>query len=97
MFITKFVESTDLNDWENFVKGDGRRNKVNISPSNDGLVFNLDDPDLRVYYIYEPVMYTDAAIRIKAENLGLNTNNVGIICRRTGNTWYEFSIGGGGE
>ncbi|MEO8358364.1 MAG: TIR domain-containing protein [Chloroflexota bacterium] len=97
IFITKFVESTDLSDWEQFVVGEGRRNKVTILPSNDGLEFNLSDPDLHVYYAYKPVVYKDVAIRIKAENLGQNANNVGIVCRRTGNSWYEFSVTGGGE
>ncbi len=97
IFITKFVEGTDLSNWEQFVKGQGRRNKVTILPSNDGLEFNLSDPDLHVYYAYKPVVYTDVAIRIRAENLGQNANNVGIVCRRTDDTWYEFSVMGGGE
>lgn len=97
IFITKFLESKDLEDWEHFVRGLGQRNQVTISPSNDGLLFNLDDSDLHAYYIYKPVNYKDVAIRMKVENLGQNSNIVSMVCRRTGDTWYELSLTGGGE
>jgi formylglycine-generating enzyme required for sulfatase activity len=96
-FLTKFEGNQDLEDWEPFVKGLGSRSQVTVSPSDTGLGFNLDDKDLHAYYMYKPVTYKDAIIRIKVENLGQNSNIVGMVCRRTGDTWYELSIIGGGE
>ena len=93
---TKFAKNSDLNNWEQIVKGTGRASKITVSPANDGLIFNLNDPDLRAYYFYKPETYQDVAIRLKAENVGKSTFNVGIVCRRTGDTWYEFRITGDG-
>jgi formylglycine-generating enzyme required for sulfatase activity len=95
-FLTNFSETGALADWEHLVLGQGRRNKVIVEPSSEGLMFTLDDPDLRAYYFYEPVIYEDAVLRMTVENLGQNTNFVSLICRRTGNTWYEFRIQGNG-
>ncbi|HEY3476475.1 MAG TPA: SUMF1/EgtB/PvdO family nonheme iron enzyme [Anaerolineales bacterium] len=91
-FIARFLNSSELNDWEYLVRGDGKRDKIDISPSSDGLMFNLDDRDVRAYYMYEPVIYEDVVIRIQAENLGQNTNHVSLVCRRTDETWYEYRI-----
>jgi hypothetical protein len=55
-------------------------------------MFNLGDKNLHAYYFYKPDIYEDVIIRMKAENLGQNTNTVSMVCRRMGDTWYEFSI-----
>jgi hypothetical protein len=95
-FVINFAENSDLGNWEQMVKGTGRASKITASPANDGLVFNLNDPDLGAYYFYKPDVYNDVAIRWKVENIGKSAYNVGIVCRRTGNTWYEFRITGDG-
>lgn len=95
-FLATFTKSKDLDAWESVVLGLGRKNKVKVSPSNDGLMFHLDDPDLHAYYFYKSESYDDIAIRMKAENLGQNTYKVSLVCRRTDDTWYEFMILGGG-
>lgn len=95
-FTMKFAKVSDLNNWEQVVKGTGRASKIMISPANDGLIFNLNDPDLRAYYFYRPEVYEDVAIRLKAGNLGKTTFNIGLVCRRNENTWYEFRITGEG-
>lgn len=89
IFLTKFLDSKDLENWENIVKG--KISQV-TTQSNEGLVFNLDDRDLHAYYFYKPVIYEDVIIRMKAENLGQNNNTVSLVCRRMGDNWYEFSI-----
>ena len=93
---TKFTENSDLNNWEQVVKGTGRASKIAASPASDGLIVNLNDPDLRAYYFYKTNTYENVAIRMKAENLGKSAFNVGIVCRRTGDTWYEFRVTGNG-
>jgi formylglycine-generating enzyme required for sulfatase activity len=96
VFLTKFTESKSLENWEDFVIGLGRKDKVNVSQSKDGLVFHLDDPDLHAYYTYTPEIYSDVIIRMKAENLGQNTYKVSLVCRRNDDNWYEFTVLGGG-
>ena len=97
-FLMEFNGSSDLADWQNSVLGTGRKTKVEVSPSNGGLIFHLDDPDLRAYYIYKPAIYGDVAVRIKAENLGQNTYQISLVCRMNAEVtrWYEYRIIGGG-
>ena len=90
--IAKFLNSSELRNWKRFILGDGKRTRVDISPSNDGLVFHIEDRDLSAYYLYEPAIYQDVVIRMRVENLGQNTNYVSLVCRRTGDAWYEFRI-----
>ena len=97
-FLIQFSSSSDLGDWQTPRLGTGRKTKVEVSPSNDGLVFHLDDPDLHAYYIYKPAIYGNVVIRIKAENLGQNTYQISLVCRMNaeGTQWYEYRIIGGG-
>lgn len=95
-FLTKFTDKSDLNNWDQMVKGTGRASQITISPVEDGLTFDLNDRDLRAYYFYKPETYTDVALRLKAENLGKSAFLIGLVCRRTGDTWYEFRITGDG-
>ena len=83
------------NNWEYLTKGKGKVNEIEISPSNEGLIFHLNDKDLHAYYMYTPVSYENVIIRVKAENIGQNSFSVSLVCRRTGDTWYEFSISAG--
>jgi hypothetical protein len=92
----KFSESTGLDDWEQVVKGTGRASKITVSPADDGLLFDLNDADLRAFYFYKPDVYEDVAIRWKAENVGKSNYVVGLVCRRSGDSWYEFRVTGNG-
>lgn len=91
-FLANFLNSSALGDWDDFILGVGKKTKAIVSPSSDGLRFRLGDRDLRAYYLYEPVIYEDVSIRMLVENLGQNTNFVSLVCRRTGDAWYEFRI-----
>lgn len=95
-FLTVFSADFDNSAWEQINKGGGDQKKISVLPSEDGLLFNLNDYDLSAIHIYKPAIYEDVAIRIKTENLGQNTYNVSLICRKTGDTWYEFIVNGGG-
>ena len=95
-FATVFSADFDNSAWEQISKGGGDQKKISVSPSDDGLEFKLNDNDLFVIYIYKPAVYEDVAIRLKTENLGQNAYNISLMCRRTGDTWYEFRINGGG-
>ena len=96
-FMTNFLNSTDSDNWESFVFGTGNPSKLSLTSSpNGGLLFHLDDGDLHAYYIYKPIVYENISIRMKAENFGQNTYQVSLVCRRSGDKWYEFTIIGGG-
>jgi hypothetical protein len=96
-FTLKFDENTKIDNFEYFENGAGDESKVNITPSNDGLEFKLNDQDLYVYYVYKSDDYEDVVVRLRAENIGtINTNNISLVCRKNGETWYEFSVTSGG-
>jgi hypothetical protein len=83
--------------WDSFILGDGKPEKASVSVSATGIRFALDDQNLTSYTLYKPITYADVVIRLRAVNVGtINTNEVSLICRRTGNTWYEFSVTSGG-
>jgi|GEM_PF-641011 len=96
-FTIQFNKNTDLENFDYYEMGSGDDSKVDITQSDDGLTFLLNDQSLYVYYIYEPYNYEDVIVRMRAENIGtLNNNNVSLVCRMTDHTWYEFSVTSGG-
>lgn len=96
-FTIQFNKNTDLENFDYYEMGSGDDSKVDITQSDDGLTFLLNDQSLYVYYIYEPYNYEDVIVRMRAENTGtLNNNNVSLVCRMTDHTWYEFSVTSGG-
>lgn len=96
-FTMEFTDNTDLSNFEYSEIGSGDESNLEITQSPDGLVFLLNDRDLYVYYMYLPYYYEDAVIRVRAENTGtINNNNVSLVCRKSDNTWYEFSVTSGG-
>lgn len=60
------------------------------------LRFDLESPYLYLYHLYTPHEYQDIRIDFEIENKGVNTNNVGIVCRYTDYGWYEFISTSGG-
>jgi hypothetical protein len=89
-----FSEPNTLADWERTFMG--RQSKAAVSKLEDGLMFHLDDANLRAYFTYKPGNYKDVSIRLLAENLGQKSYRVGLVCRRNGDTWYEYTVIGGG-
>jgi TIR domain-containing protein len=96
-FTIQFNKNTNLENFDYYEMGSGDDSKVDITQSDDGLTFLLNDQSLYVYYIYQPRSYENVVVRIRAENIGtLNNNNVSLVCRMTDHTWYEFSVTSGG-
>lgn len=52
----------------------------------------MDDPDLYVYYFYDPVLYEDVSLDLLYKNLGRNSNNINLLCRCSEDGWYEFTV-----
>lgn len=96
-FTEKFTAGIDPALWESFILGNGNPEKASVSVSVTGIKFVLNDQNLSSYTLYKPLPYEDVVIRLRAANVGtINTNKVSLVCRRTGNTWYEFSVTSGG-
>jgi len=53
--------------------------------------------DTWVYYTYNDYIYTNTQLEITAENLGANTNYVGLVCRYSDSGWYELNVLNTGE
>jgi len=95
-FTLKFTNDTALDEFEFFGIGDGNENKITTTPSNGALKFVIGDQDLFAYYIHQFV-YKDVIVRVRAKNIGtVKNDSISLICRYTGNTWYEFSVASDG-
>jgi hypothetical protein len=67
-----------------------------IEQERGALKFYLESPWQYVYYIYTPHTYQNVRIDYEVENKGVNTNNVGLVCRYTDYGYYEFIATSGG-
>lgn len=87
----------DLSHWSSFVTS-GDENRMNVFTEDGKMIFDLGDPneDLYAYYVLNDFTYTDVQIETVANNLGVNDNNVSLICRYTEKGWYEFNIANNG-
>ncbi|NPV74993.1 MAG: hypothetical protein HPY59_01330 [Anaerolineae bacterium] len=67
-----------------------------VEQERGALKFDLESPYLYLYHLYTPHEYEDVRIDFEVENKGVNTNNIGIVCRFTDYGWYEFIATSGG-
>jgi hypothetical protein len=102
-FTEEFNSSADL--WSYFIiDGYQEKNrlveedepKVSVRTDNGYLVFEINKNYQYVYVTYDPYIYTDVRIDVRAENFGVNNNNVSLICRYSDQGWYEFNIANNG-
>ncbi len=70
--------------------------KVSVHIEDGFMKFGIDKNYQYVYVTYDPYTYTDVRVDVRAENRGVNNNNVSIICRYTEEGWYEFNIANNG-
>jgi hypothetical protein len=87
-FLEKFT--TDPLYWTAY-QLHGENDLYSIIPGENGLRFEINGADLYAYYMYTGQNYENVRIDLEAENLGVNNNNIGIICRASDEGWYEFS------
>lgn len=86
----------DLNDWSYFLTN-GEEDYLKLELSNGYLIFDLPAKNLYVYTLYDPYIYTDTRVEIRAENRGTNNNNISMICRYDiEEGWYEVNVTNGG-
>ena len=79
------------------MSGDSDDPDMDIYSEDSNLIFDLKGAYLWPYLTYDPYTYEDVDVSFEAENLGLNNNNVSIICRYDPDRgWYEFNIANNG-
>lgn len=65
---------------------------VSITFDDSLMIFEIPDPALYAYYIYEGYEYEDVRVDIKVENRGVNSQQVSLVCRVGEDGWYEFAV-----
>lgn len=100
LFFTEEFDQDPGSDWEFFVLGSGAtdyKDTVKTEVSDSNMRFELPQKNLYVYYIYNGNSYDDVQVELRADNRGVNTNNVSLVCRFNDDGWYEWSVGSGGD
>jgi hypothetical protein len=93
-YFTEEFNSEPAN-WE-ILMTHGNPEKYTTEFSGSRMIFDLEDLDIYLYYIFQGQSYSDVRLDINAENRGKNNNNVSLVCRKSDEGWYEFSTEGGG-
>ncbi len=97
-YTEEFDANSNQDNWYHFSFGSGDESSLRIEQEGEGLTFDLGSLNLYLYYMYGPITYKDTNLTIVAENLGVNNNNVSLVCRLDADNaeWYEFSFESGG-
>lgn len=86
----------DLDSWSYFLMN-GNENLMDLYTENSRLVFDLQGTYQWVYVLYDEYTYSSVRLDMHAENRGMNSNNVSLICNYTDRDgWYEINITNGG-
>jgi hypothetical protein len=95
-FYTEEFDRT-LDDWSYFyMQGEEFDDDVDIFTENGRLTFDINHNDVYAYLTYDKYIYEDVRMDVEVENLGVNNNNVSLLCRYGDDGWYEFNIANNG-
>lgn len=98
-----FTEEFDVdpgNNWVIDIIGPGaeaNKDSVKTDFTNSRMRVELPEDDLYFYYTYVGQSYDNVRLDLRADNRGVNTNNVSLTCRGSADGWYEWSVGSGGD
>lgn len=56
------------------------------------MIFEIPEPGLFAYYVYEGDVYEDVRLDIRLENRGVNSQQVSLVCRVGDDGWYEWAV-----
>lgn len=56
------------------------------------MTFNITDPGLFAYYLYEGYTYDNTRLDIVVDNRGVNSQQVSLVCRFGDEGWYEWAV-----
>ncbi|MBP1692967.1 MAG: peptidase family protein [Chloroflexi bacterium] len=93
-FGTEF--DAELSDWVYFLT-EGKESGANASLKDSKLRLDIRDQYTYIYFYLDPLEVADVRVDTKVENLGVNNNNVSLICRYSDAGWYEFNVANNGE
>ena len=99
-FFTEEFDQEPGSDWAVDIIGpgaDAHKDSVKTEFSNSRMRIELPEDDLYFYYTYTPFSYENVRIDLRADNRGVNTNQVSLFCRLSDEGWYEWSVGSGGD
>lgn len=98
-FFTEEFDSDPGSDWVTDIIGPGAEaNASSVVTSFDNSHFRIELPEEQLYFYYTYVgqSYEDVRIDLRADNRGVNSNNVSLTCRSSSDGWYEWSVGSDG-
>ena len=99
-FFTEEFDSDPGSDWVIDIIGPGAEahgDSVKTDFTNSRMRVELPEDDLYFYYTYVGQSYENVRLDLRADNRGVNTNNVSLTCRGSSDGWYEWSVGSGGD
>jgi hypothetical protein len=99
-FFTEEFDQDPGSFWTIDIIGPGaekNKDKVKTEFTNSRMRVELPEDDLYFYYSYLGYGYEDVRLDLRADNRGVNTNNVSLVCRSSKDGWYEWSVGSGGD
>ena len=99
-FFTEEFDQDPGDNWAVDIIGPGAEahaDSVVVDFSNSRMRIELPEEDLYYYYTYLGQSYENVRLDLRADNRGVNTNNVSLFCRLSDDGWYEWSVGSGGD
>ena len=99
-FYTEEFNSPLSSDWTVFYLEASDKadiDKVTVEAEDGKLVWDFDSEYLYFYLFNTAHKYEDVTVKVRADNLGRNNNNVSLMCRYDPEVgWYEFNIANNG-
>jgi len=99
-FFTEEFDQDPGSDWVINILGpgaDAHADSIKTSFDNGKFRIELPEKDLYFYYDFTGFSYENVRLDLRADNRGVNTNNVSLTCRSSQDGWYEWSVGSGGD
>ncbi|GAB4463072.1 MAG: hypothetical protein Kow0070_22990 [Anaerolineales bacterium] len=99
-FFTEEFDQDPGSDWVVDIIGPGaeaNKDSVKTEFANSRMRIELPKQDLYFYYTFNGFSYDNVRLDLRADNRGVNTNNVSLVCRVSSDGWYEWSVGSGGD
>jgi hypothetical protein len=92
--------SSVMQNWNYFiVKGadEAKESGLSLKVASGFLTLDINSRFLYTYLVYTAQTYQNVTVEVRAENRGVNNNNVSLICRYSPTEgWYEFNIANNG-
>jgi len=90
------TEFDAVDDWSSLIAS-GKEENFTSEPDNGKFRVDILKGSTVVYFINDQFSYENVQLNTSVENLGQNTNFVGLVCRYSDDGWYEVNILNTGE